>query len=109
MGATLVPTTENLREAVEQVQFAVAGIEMIGHSMQAVVVGRAGLAQLQLHCTSAFWGTFAGTMSASAAEKTLHLRAYEAQWLAQPARAITGIEKGEVFEFLVTMCWARLL
>ena len=93
VGATLVGhDKDNLRQTVGQAQFAIAepaGIDLMGHTVQALMEATGDLAWLQLDCTNAF-----GELSREKCLQALHnkvpyLLAFEAHWLTQPTRAIT--------------------
>ena len=106
VGATLVAhDKENLRQTVEQAQFAVAepaGIELMEHTMQALMEARGDLAWLQLDCTNAFGELSREKCLQSLRNKMPHLLACEAQWLTQPTRAISRNEKGDTMQFRKT-------
>ena len=97
VGATLVAhDKENLRKTVGQAQFAIAepgGIELMGHTMQALMEARGDLAWLQLDCTNAFGELSREKCLQALHNKMPHLLAFEAQWLTQPTRAISRNEK----------------
>ena len=79
-----------------------AGMELMGHTMQALMEARSVLAWLQLDCTNAFGELSREKCLQALHNKMPHLLAFEAQWLTQPSRAISRDEKGDTVEFRIT-------
>ena len=105
VGATLVAhDNANLRQTEGQAQFAIAkpaGLELLGHTMQAQMEVRADLAWLQLDCSNAFGEISREKCLRALHSKMPHMLAFEAQWLTQPTRAISRNEKGDTMEFMI--------
>ena len=92
-------------QTVGQAQFAIAepaGIELMGHTMQALMGPRRDLAWLQLDCTNAFGELSREKYLQALHNKVPHLLAFDAQRLTQPTRAISRNEKGDTMEFMIT-------